>query len=117
MDSTPITKEDAHILKHLYTKCSDTIIKQETALAIYQNDKASSDEVELYLRRSGKQILTRYLKYGRNEQFTQFLEYGFLSRNALKNLYNISVQSDRPELAAYIMQKIDSTGGKETFRL
>lgn len=116
-DSTPITKEDAHILKHLYTKCSDAIIKQETALAIYQNDKASSDEVELYLRRSGKQILTRYLKYGRNEQFTQFLEYGFLSRNALKNLYNISVQSDRPELAAYIMQKIDSTGGKETFRL
>ena len=117
VNSTPITKDDAHTLKHLYTRCSDATIKQETALAIYQNDKALSDEVPLYLRRSGKQILTRYLKYGKNEQFAQFLEYSFLSRNALKDLYDISIQSDRPELAAYIMQKIDSTGRKETFLL
>ena len=101
--STETPVED--ILSSLYQFGKTWELKVDAAIKTYVSIK--DREIALYLKKVSKKIAYDYMYTSRFEELAKFLDLGFVSKAALKELQKETKAMEIPEVAAIILRELD----------
>lgn len=101
--STKTPSEDN--LSRLYQFGKTWELKVEAAIKTYVSTK--DEEIASYLKRVSKKIAYYYMYAERFEELAKFLNLGFISKTALKELQKETKVMEIPEVATVILRELD----------
>lgn len=98
-------------LNHLYECATNATAKQ--VLAFYDYQKCKSEKSRKYLSRSVKNLVSYFVKENQEENLSALLASGILSKNAMKNIYEL-IPDSMINARSYALNTINANSKKRT---
>lgn len=102
-------------LSKIYEHIKLLEIKQETALLLY--DRTHDPDIEKYIRRTSLNIAKRYINNKHEQKLVDFLKRGTLKTASLNSLLQTARTHRLTSIEAYILQALENSKKKTSFRL
>ena len=95
---------------------NNTALKQDMTIQMYI-DNPENEDLKTLIRRGASSIMKRYILNEDFKKLSKLLSLGIVTKPTLENALKLAEKNEKTVMSSYIVDAINKTEGKKTFRL